>query len=143
MANVELLSAISDMLDAKFEAFEKKMDAKMDAKLAPISERLERIEHRLDGLEQRMENVEKRLDSLEQRMENVEKRLDNVEKNLHKLTLLAENVIIPRLREMESCYLSTYERYKQYCERLESLFNDVEILKITVHEHSIRLRLTS
>ena len=171
MVNVELLNAISEMLDAKFEAFERKMDAKIDAKLEPIYEKLDRLETRMDGLEARMEKLETRMDSLEARMEKLEtrmdglearmekletrmdsmeaemkavkQRLDCVEERVSKLAGLIELVVIPRIKEMEAVYLSTFKRYQEYLERMQTVFDDVEILKITVHEHSERLKLIS
>ena len=172
MVNVELLNAISDMLDAKFEvferkmdakidakfeAFERKMDAKIDAKLNPIYEKLDRLEARMDGLEARMEKLETRMDSLEARMEKLETRMDSmeaemkavkhrldcVEERVSKLAGLIELVVIPRIKEMEAVYLSTFKRYQEYLERMQTVFDDVEILKITVHEHSERLKLIS
>ena len=158
MVNVELLNEISDMLDAKFEVFERKMDAKIDAKfevferkmdakidakLNPIYEKLDRLEARMDGLEARMEKLETRMDSMEAEMKAVKHRLDCVEERVSKLAGLIELVVIPRIKEMEAVYLSTFKRYQEYLERMQTVFDDVEILKITVHEHSERLKLIS
>lgn len=129
MVNVELLNVISDMLDAKFEAFERKMDAKIDAKLEPIYEKLDRLETRMDSMEAEMKAVKQRLDCVEERVS--------------KLAGLIELVVIPRIKEMEAVYLSTFKRYQEYLERMQTVFDDVEILKITVHEHSERLKLIS
>ena len=103
----ELLSAISNMLDEKldkrFAAFEQKLEAKIDTKidenLMPIYSQLKDMNNRLDNIENRLDNLENRLDSLENR--------------LKKLEVLTENVIIPRLQNIEVCYMSTFERYRQ------------------------------
>lgn len=74
------------------------LDAKLDSKLQPILERLNRIEQR------------------------------------------QENDIIPRLQNIESCYLSTYERYKESTAGYEAMQADIEILKKVTAEHSEKLR---
>ncbi|MCM1179707.1 MAG: hypothetical protein NC347_05600 [Clostridium sp.] len=66
----------------------------------------------------------------------VENRLTNIE-----LTL--ENNILPRLQNIESCYTSTYERYKNYAEKIESAFADIEIMKKVIAEHSEKLQKIS
>ena len=74
------------------------MDKKLDARLAPIENRLQRIE----------------------------------------VDLLEHN-IIPQLNSIESCYTGTYNRYKDYSDRMEATFDDVNLLKKVVSEHSQKL----
>lgn len=78
------------------------LDAKLDARLKPIENRLERIE------------------------------VD-----------LLENNVIPRLNTIESCYTDTYNRYKNYADKMEAAFADIEILKKVVSEHSEKLQKIS
>lgn len=54
--------------------------------------------------------------------------LDPIRDDLHelkgrqkKMELTLENVIIPRLHNIESCYVSTYERYKESVEEHETM----------------------
>lgn len=104
----EDLQAISELLDEKLEVkleekletkfdekFDARLDAKFDEKLAPIENRLKRIE------------------------------VD-----------LIENNIIPRLNTIEACYLDTSARYIEYTDRMETAFQDIEVLKQVVVEHS-------
>ena len=77
------------------------------------------------------------LDSkLESKLAPIENRLTNIE-----ITL--ENNIIPRLQNIESCYTSTYNRYKDYADKMESAFADIELLKKVVSEHSEKLEKVS
>lgn len=78
------------------------LDAKLDARLKPIENRVKRIE------------------------------ID-----------LLENNVIPRLNTIESCYTETYNRYKDYAEKMEAAFEDIEILKKVVSEHSEKLKKIS
>lgn len=66
----------------------------------------------------------------------LENRLTNIE-----LTL--ENNILPRLQNIESCYTSTYERYKNYADKMEAAFEDIELLKKVVSDHSEKLKKIS
>ena len=78
------------------------LDAKLDARLKPIENRVKRIE------------------------------ID-----------LLENNVIPRFNTIESCYTETYNRYKDYADKMEAAFEDIEILKKVVSEHSEKLKKIS
>lgn len=95
MSNNELLSAISEMLDTK-------LDTMLDTKLAPIENRLKRIE------------------------------VD-----------LLENNVLPRLNTIESCYMDTFNRYKDSADQMSALVEDVAMLKKVVAEHSEKLQAIS
>lgn len=105
MSNNELLLAISEM-----------MDAKLDAKLAPIEESVTRIEDRVTGIESRVTRIE----------------VD-----------LLENNVLPRLNTIESCYMDTFNRYKDGAEQMSSVVEDVALLKKVVAEHSEKLQAIS
>ena len=147
MIDMELLSAIGDLMDAKFEIFEKKIDAKLEALEQRMDAKLEALEQRMnarfDALEARVAKVEERVARLEDRVTKLEKQVDDIDGRIKKLEYMVEYMLLPRVRHIEECYLSTYKRYKEYCERMEQAFADIEILKITVHEHSLRLQMTS
>lgn len=68
------------------------------------------------------------------RLTPIENRLQRIE-----VDLLEQNVI-PRLDTITSCYTDTYDRYKDYADRMEAVFDDVEPLKKVVSEHSQKLK---
>lgn len=71
-------------------------------------------------------------------------RLTPIENKLKRIEIdLLENNTIPRLQTIESCYTDTYNRYRDYSDRLESVFTDIEILKCVVAEHSEKLKKIS
>lgn len=74
---------------------------------------------------------------LEARLQPIENRLKRIEVDL------LENNIIPRLNTIESCYTDTYNRYKDYADKMESAFADIELLKKVVSEHSEKLQKIS
>lgn len=63
-----------------------------------------------------------------------------VKEEVHQMKLYQENVILPRLNTIETCYTDTYNRYKDYADKMEAAFADIDILKKVVTEHSEKLQ---
>lgn len=63
-----------------------------------------------------------------------------VKDEVHQIRLYQENVILPRLNTIESCYTDTYNRYKDYADKMDAAFADIELLKKVVTEHSEKLQ---
>ena len=74
---------------------------------------------------------------LDARLQPIENRLKRIEVDL------LENNVIPRLNTIESCYTDTYNRYKDYADKMEAAFADIELLKKVVSEHSEKLQKIS
>ena len=74
---------------------------------------------------------------LDARLKPIENRVKRIEIDL------LENNVIPRLNTIESCYTETYNRYKDYADKIEAVFADVELLKKVVSEHSEKLQKIS
>lgn len=70
------------------------MDQKLDTKLTPIEDNI----HDMQGDIQDMKG------------------------DIHNLKLTQENIILPRLNTIESCYTSTYNRYKSYADKMDAAF---------------------
>ena len=69
--------------------------------------------------------------------------IKDMKDDIHKINLYQENIISPRLETIESCYTDTYRRYKNYADKMETVFEDVELLKKVVREHSAKLEQVS
>lgn len=121
MSDNELLLAISEL-----------MDKKLAAGLKPVEGKLDRMENRLDGMENRLDRMENDLQSVKNELQGVENELQGVK-------LFQENVILPRLNTIESCYTDTYNRYRMYVDKMDAVFVDVDLLKKVVAEHSEKL----
>lgn len=63
-----------------------------------------------------------------------------IENRLNNIELTLENNVIPRLQNIESCYTSTYEKYKNYADKMQAAFDDIEIMKKVIAEHSEKLQ---
>ena len=66
---------------------------------------------------------------LDARLKPIENRMKHIEVDL------LENNVIPRLNTIESCYTETYNRYRDYADKIEAVFVDVDLLKKVVSEH--------
>ena len=77
---------------------------------------------------------------LDSRLRPIENRLDRIENKVTNISLTLENDIRPRLNTIESCYTDTYNRYKDYADKMDAAFADIELLKKVVSEHSEKLQ---
>ena len=84
--------------------------------------------------------MDKKLDS---RLKPIEDSIQAVRNEVRNVKLFQENVLLPRLNTIEACYTSTYDRYKKYTDRMEANFDDTELLKKVVTEHSEKLQKIS
>lgn len=67
-------------------------------------------------------------------------KLEPVNDKLRTITLTQENEILPRLQNIESCYTSTYERYKNSVTNYEEMKQDIGIMKRIISERSEKLQ---
>lgn len=73
----------------------------------------------------------------------MDKKIRPLQEEIQMLKLQNENIIIPRLQNIESCYTSTYDRYKSSIEGYEAMQADIQLLKHVVQEHSEKLKMIS
>lgn len=69
--------------------------------------------------------------------------LQETKQELHQIKLYQENMILPRLDTIESCYTDTYKRYKNYADKMEAFFDDIAVMKKVIQEHSETLQKIS
>ena len=67
-------------------------------------------------------------------------KLQPIKDDIRFLKLQNENDILPRLRNLESCYTSTYERYKSGVAQIETMQSDIDIMKKVIIAHSERFQ---
>ena len=63
-------------------------------------------------------------------------KLQPIKEDIRFLKLQNENDILPRLRNLEACYTSTYERYKSGVAQIEAMQSDMDIMKRVIIAHS-------
>ena len=98
--------------------------------LLAISDMMDR---KLNHITKDVQEVKKDIKVLKTEVENIDIRVKNIELN-------QETKVLPRLNTIESCYTSTYDRYKDSAEDYEAIKQDVSIMKKVIQEHSIKLQ---
>lgn len=170
MNNEALLTAIAEMMVMQFreleEGLEKKFEKMLDEKLAPIYERLDRLEARMGAIETRMGAIETRMDAIEARMDAIESRMDAIESDMkdvkkrlaniegtfyeefhpllvtHAIPRLSsverklEDEVIPQLNHTRNFAEATYKLATTAMDWLSTMQADIDALKITVQQHS-------
>lgn len=69
-----------------------------------------------------------------------ESKLQPIHDDICFLKLQNENDILPRLQNIEACYLSTFERYKGGIVQLDAIQADIGIMKKVLIGHSEKFR---
>lgn len=136
MGDKELLLAISDIIDKKMKEGLQPVKNELHETRSDIQIIKEGILH----LQDRMQAIEERIQTLEERIQTLEESFLHLQNQLHLLQLQQENMIMPRLNTIESCYTDTFYRYKTYADKMDTVFEDVDLLKNTVTDHSQKLQ---
>ena len=118
MTDNELLLSIAEI-----------MDKKLDSKLTPIENDIREVKSDIYDIKTDVQTM--KADILD------------LQNDVHAIHLTQENIILPRLNTIESCYTTTYTRYKSYADKMAAAFVDIDLLKKVVSEHSEKLQKIS
>lgn len=80
---------------------------------------------------------------LNARLKPIENNMQSIQDDIRDVKLFQGNAILPRLNTIEACYTDTYNRYKNYADKMNAVFEDIELLKKVVAEHSEKLQKIS
>ena len=69
----------------------------------------------------------------------MDSKLKPIENRLKRMEATVENNMLPRMQNLESYYVATYERYQNSADKMEIVALDVELLKRVVAVHSGQL----
>ena len=137
MTDNELLLAISDMMDKKLEHITKDVQ-EMKKDINNIKTRTSNLENETKSIQLTLENETKSIQlTLKNEIKSIQLTLENEIKNIQ-LTL--ENEIKPPLNNIQACYTSTFDRYKNSVEDYEDIKQDISIMKKVIQEHSQKLQ---
>ena len=129
----EDLLAISQMM-------EEMLDRKLDARLKPIEHELKVLKAEVKDLKGEVKGLKAEVDGLKAEVDGLKAEVDTLKTEIHQIKLFQENIIMPRLNDIEVCYTSTYQRYKDHADRMEQTYEDVALLKKVVAGHSEMLQ---
>ena len=135
MSDQELLLAISDIVGKNTKALE----CRIDRVEASLNNKIDEVEasliNKIDEVDNRLSN---KIDELDARLSN---KIDGVDGRVNNIMLRLENIIEPRLNHIESCYTSTYDKYRDGIAKIESIQMNVEVIQSVVREYGVRLNM--
>ena len=98
------------------------------------------IDERLKPIESDIKVIKNEQKIMKNDLRAVKDEVKILKNELQRVKLFQENIIMPRLNEIEACYTSTYDRYKEHADRMERTYDDVAVLKQVVTSHSEKLQ---
>ena len=105
-----------------------------------IDERLKPIESDIKVIKNEQKIMKNDLRAVKDEVKTVRAEVKILKNELQRVKLFQENIIMPRLNEIEVCYTSTYDRYKEHADRMERTYDDVAVLKQVVNSPLAKLQ---
>ena len=123
-------------------AISRLLDVKLKAELQPMKNEIQTLRSDLQGEIQSVKTeLHAEIQSVKAELHaEIQSVKTELQTEIHQIKLFQENTIMPRLNTIESCYLSTYHRYKDSVEGYEAMRADQEIMKKVLMEHSEKLQ---
>lgn len=116
----------------------------MEYRFDVLTREVTQLKDTVTDLVGRTANLEKASERTNCRLDSMEKCLQEQQESIRKIEVLhLENNLIPRVANIESCYLTTFERYKAFNDRLPELFATVSNVCRAVQTHSEKLKKIS
>ena len=107
------------------------LDVMLKAEIQPIKNEIQSVKAELQA------EIQSVKAELQAQIQSVEAEL---QAQIHKIEVFQKEVLLLRLDTIESCYLSTYYRYKDSVEGYEALQADNAVMKAVIMEHSDKLQ---
>lgn len=99
------------------------------------------ISNMLDPIREEIQEIREEIREIKEDIREIRSDIQELKNRVKRIELIQENEIMPRLNTIESCYTSTYDRYKDSVEGYEALKADNEVMKKIIMEHSDRLKM--
>lgn len=129
MTDNELLLALSGMLDKKLKA-----------ELQPIKNELQTMKDDIADMKGEIADMKGEIADIRNEIASIKSNMLIMQNEIRQIKLCQENILLPRLDTIESCYSDTFNRYRTYADKMDSVFEDVELLKTVVTHHSEKLQ---
>ncbi|MCI8735413.1 MAG: hypothetical protein HFI11_00305 [Lachnospiraceae bacterium] len=149
LTNEDLL-AISQIVDKRLEirlkpiekdisALDDKVNA-LDVKVNALDDKVNALDDKVNALDDKVNALDDKVNALDNKFIDLNHRVESLESGLHNVRLFQENIILPRLNTIESCYLDTFNRYQKNADKMEIVYEDVDLLKKVAADHSEKLQ---
>lgn len=116
------------------------VDTRLDIRLKPIEKDIRELKEDVAVLKQDVAVLKQDVFVLKQDVAGLKEDVETLKTGLQNVKLFQENVIMPRLNTIESCYTDTYRRYQKNNDKMEAVFDDVDLLKRIAINHSEKLQ---
>ncbi len=142
MTNEELLLAMSDLLDVKLRAELQPLKNELHGEIRAVRDELHtEIQAVKNELHLEIRAVKDDLHAEIQALrDEVHAEIQRLEAQIRQLQLNQDTVIMPTLNDIASCYTDTFKRYQAYGDKMDSVYEDVNLLKKVVMDHSVKLQ---
>ncbi len=108
-----------------------------------VKDDVQSVKDDVQSVKDDVQSVKDDVQSVKGDMHSVKDEMQSIKTEMHEMKLYQENVIMPRLQNIESCYTDTYRRYQSGIEQIESMQADIDVIKSVVREHSDKLQKIS
>ena len=154
MTNNELLLEISNMMDVKIGTLHqtvrdemKEMENSLHGEITGLKKEMRSeisgMKSEISGMQNEISGIKNEISGIKNEISGMKSEMSGMKADIRALKMQNENDIIPRLQNIESCYLDTSKRFYMELGQMEDLKQDVDVLKKVVAEHSEQLRKIS
>ena len=154
MTNNELLLEISNMMDVKIGTLHqtvrdemKEMENNLHGEITGLKNEMRSeisgMKSEISGMQNEIFGIKNEISGIKNEISGMKSEMSGMKADIRALKMQNENDIIPRLQNIESCYLDTSKRFYMELGQMEDLKQDVDVLKKVVAEHSEQLRKIS
>ena len=163
MSDQELLSAISNIVEEKIEPLKQDIRSlkedvsvlkedvsvlKEDVSVlkedvSGLKEDVSVLKEDVSGLKKDVNSLTGRMDSLEKKVDSLTGRMDSLEKEVRRNSILIENDVLPRLQTIEKLYVDSSKIYMEKAAQIDSMQDDIDVMKVVIQEHSENLEKIS
>lgn len=116
------------------------VDKRLEIRLKPIEKDISALDDKVNALDDKVNALGDKVNALDNKFIDLNHRVESLESGLHNVRLFQENIILPRLNTIESCYLDTFNRYQKNADKMEIVYEDVDLLKKVAADHSEKLQ---
>ena len=156
MSDQELLSAISDIVEAKLEPIKqdirglredvsvlKEKVGNLEEDVSILKEKVSNLEEDVSILKEKVGGLEENVSSLISRMDSLESKMNSSEKEVRRNSILLENEVLPRVQTIEKMYVGSSRNFMEKVAQIDSMQNDIDVMKVVIQEHSEKLEKIS
>ena len=108
-----------------------------------LKEDVSGLKEDVSGLQEEVGNIKEDISTLQKNVGSLTSRMDSLEKEVRRNSILLENEVLPRVRTIEKMYVDSSKIYMEKAAQIDSMQDDIDIMKVVIQEHSEKLEKIS